>query len=344
MEKNRLAGIHMEVLPDIYRAGVNEERWPTTLDAICRSLGLKDIAIFSAEPDTTRLSKVVNSTKLPRHLHALYLEQFVDLDQQILRLLSGDERTLTGTDLMSDDEVQQCPVHNDYLIPHGIDHQLVYFARTPLGGKHTLSFILQDADQEVAARDKILSLVPHLRTSLEIGEQAHQVEHTLDALEYAVFDLAPDDRVTVANAKAEALLQRDVLRLDAYQRLRGRGALWEREISAAVANTRERSRYRKLMQTADGYYAIAGSLSSRAHILITIRDYTTAAQNLRTTYHLTPTESRLALHLYFGGSIDSFAAENGTSKNTVRSQIRMLFEKTGTSRQKDLVVVIGSGL
>ena len=57
-------------------------------------------------------------------------------------------------------------------------------------------------------------------------------------------------------------------------------------------------------------------------------------------FDLTPAEARLALRLVEGASLAEAAALSGVSINTVRSQLRRLFEKTGTCRQADLVRVL----
>jgi DNA-binding CsgD family transcriptional regulator len=54
-------------------------------------------------------------------------------------------------------------------------------------------------------------------------------------------------------------------------------------------------------------------------------------------HHLTPTESRLAIHIIDGGDISSYASEAGVSPGTARSQLKSVFAKTGVNRQSALV-------
>lgn len=54
-------------------------------------------------------------------------------------------------------------------------------------------------------------------------------------------------------------------------------------------------------------------------------------------FNLTPAEARLAAALASGAWLQNYAQTSGVSINTVKTQLRMLFQKTGTSRQVDLV-------
>lgn len=60
------------------------------------------------------------------------------------------------------------------------------------------------------------------------------------------------------------------------------------------------------------------------------------------TFDLTPAEARVAVQMVNGLTVDGIAQKSGVSVNTVKSQIKSLFQKTGTSRQAELVSVIHS--
>lgn len=58
---------------------------------------------------------------------------------------------------------------------------------------------------------------------------------------------------------------------------------------------------------------------------------------LRHAFGLTPSESRVAVMLARGDALRDVASRRGVSLETVRSQLRAVFEKTGTRRQADLI-------
>jgi DNA-binding CsgD family transcriptional regulator len=65
-------------------------------------------------------------------------------------------------------------------------------------------------------------------------------------------------------------------------------------------------------------------------------------ETMRSVYGLTPAEAKLALLLLEGKSISEAAHENEVTKDTVRSQVKSIFLKTGTRRQGELIGLLSS--
>jgi DNA-binding CsgD family transcriptional regulator/PAS domain-containing protein len=61
---------------------------------------------------------------------------------------------------------------------------------------------------------------------------------------------------------------------------------------------------------------------------------------LRELFSLTPAEARITARLALGRSVDEIAHEAGTSIETVRSQVRSILSKTGTTRQGELISLV----
>lgn len=59
-------------------------------------------------------------------------------------------------------------------------------------------------------------------------------------------------------------------------------------------------------------------------------------------FGLTPAEARVAVAMAEGRTIEAVAAHHSVSVNTVRTQLRSVFEKTGTSRQVELVGLLAN--
>jgi DNA-binding CsgD family transcriptional regulator len=64
------------------------------------------------------------------------------------------------------------------------------------------------------------------------------------------------------------------------------------------------------------------------------------ADLVRKLFKLSPAEAQLAVSLCAGRTLEEIAAERGRALSTVRSQVRSLFDKTGTNRQTDLVSLL----
>ena len=65
---------------------------------------------------------------------------------------------------------------------------------------------------------------------------------------------------------------------------------------------------------------------------------------LRCRFGLTPAEARLALQLVAGEALRSAAVKLGISYETARTELKNIFNKTGTCRQAELVVVLVAAL
>ena len=63
----------------------------------------------------------------------------------------------------------------------------------------------------------------------------------------------------------------------------------------------------------------------------------TQAEHWARAFGLTPAEARLAIHLATGASLTEAADMLGVTHNTVRAQLRAIFDKTDTHRQTELI-------
>ena len=68
-----------------------------------------------------------------------------------------------------------------------------------------------------------------------------------------------------------------------------------------------------------------------------------SSELLKSLYNLTSAESRLVGYLCSGLTLDEIASLLGLSKNTLRTQLRASFHKTGVYRQAELVDLVNSG-
>ena len=82
----------------------------------------------------------------------------------------------------------------------------------------------------------------------------------------------------------------------------------------------------------------------KAAVAIFIRapedDVISLREILADCYALTKAELRLATQLYEGLSLADAAARNSVSLETVRAQLKAVFDKTNTRRQSELVALL----
>ena len=61
---------------------------------------------------------------------------------------------------------------------------------------------------------------------------------------------------------------------------------------------------------------------------------------VQSLFDLTPAEARVARNLASGKTVDDIASDSRISPNTIRTQIRGVLEKTGCTRQVDVVALL----
>jgi DNA-binding CsgD family transcriptional regulator len=61
---------------------------------------------------------------------------------------------------------------------------------------------------------------------------------------------------------------------------------------------------------------------------------------IRSMFGLTPREARIAQGIAKGATLDEIAAEGSVTRNTVRTQLRAVLEKTGCSRQAEVAMLL----
>lgn len=90
---------------------------------------------------------------------------------------------------------------------------------------------------------------------------------------------------------------------------------------------------------------IDGSNENMAIVLLNTNHCQTSlnAELLKGLYNLSSAESRLVLHLCKGLTLDEISEQLFVTKNTLKSQLRACFIKTGVSRQSELVNLINTG-
>ncbi|HUF75910.1 MAG TPA: LuxR C-terminal-related transcriptional regulator, partial [Longimicrobiales bacterium] len=104
-----------------------------------------------------------------------------------------------------------------------------------------------------------------------------------------------------------------------------------------VDSLSERSAFRPLLANL-GHPAAAILISDAERI------HDRFAHAIGKLYELTPAEAAIATAIAQGARVSSIALERGVSEQTVRSQLKSVFEKTGTSSQGELAALLAASL
>ena len=223
-------------------------------------------------------------------------------------------------------------------------------------------------------------LAPHLRRSFEIAHKLAQSQTTtaepaslLARMKAPTLVVDRCRRLRFANEAAEALLRSSIgLRLDGAGRLILEDAAADIELEGSIqacvrpelagrsphaigfgSGEAERSRWITAIPLATDDAPSKTDMAAflcppgRLAMLIVSQAREASpdfAQTLRAAFRLTPSETKLALALMQGSSLQEHARDNGISVMTVRNQLQSIFGKTSTHRQAELIALLFSVL
>jgi DNA-binding CsgD family transcriptional regulator len=203
---------------------------------------------------------------------------------------------------------------------------------------------------------RVIDLLLHCRALRELADHAVDSAHTSHV---AAIVLSPRGRVLDCDQRGESLLQiGDVLRLadgqlrwgEAAMQARFAAALGETAATGRTTNVLLQSpkqpqrRFSLTLKRMQRRPSLEGGGDSAADVLCLVapldqRRVATARQ-LMDLFSLSAAEARLARALANGDSVEEYARDHDLRLPTVRSQLRAVFEKTGTQRQATLVRLI----
>jgi DNA-binding CsgD family transcriptional regulator len=361
--------MHLEqfsrTLEALYAAALEPRLWPEALEQVADSLGAS--SGWLAELDLAEGTGAGLVYRIDPEWQGRYFREFAEADP--LSRTGPDGR---GTDLaiFSDDEwtdreaLVRTRFFNEFMRP--IDVSSVLMIRLAAGQGRLVTLNVNRPARmggfEAETRRAAAHLQPHLARAVELGRRLAREGEATDArarwgaLRDPVLLVDGEARLLYANAAAETLLAGGAGLILSGGRL-------------ALAGSEADARLRALLHHASrsegpcigGAMALAGGrrlrvtpvlrdraplFEPRAAALVLVERADTAGEPARDAcliYQLTPAETRVALGIVAGRSPRQIAAAAGVSLNTVRNQLQRVYEKTGVSRQAELVRLLGHG-
>jgi DNA-binding CsgD family transcriptional regulator len=202
----------------------------------------------------------------------------------------------------------------------------------------------------------VVGLESRLADDLACGEIWAAIADALNRLEHGVFLVDSFARIYFTSAAANQLLVSGRLRSFEGQLGAENAAdtVKLRRLTAAVASTEGRcepSDVDGLCRVGDPPLLLdaAASKQTVAHratrlVILIATDPASielpSPHRLRQVFGLTPAESRFASQIVTGEGLKEVATRIGVSESTARTHLHRIFEKTGTSRQAELVRLV----
>lgn len=281
-------------------------------------------------------------------------------------------------ELFDDEYIARDPFYSDFLIPHGVRYlSATHFVTTPelrvvfSASRAVGSLPLDEGDRETLQR-----LGAHLESALSLRTKATAAMQmafigypVLRKLNYPLQVLSNDRTVVFSNDAAQSLISEGaILVSDGRLALRDRienaaftlgmkqAQLAKRPMSASSDSQRMTSLVRcgrslrnKAALIHLSHIELSGSMDSLSLASAIVVTYFTGKESASLdpfvvgyAYGLTPAESRVAVGVAQGQTVESLANKNGTSVATVRTQLKHACAKIGVNRQVELTRLLGS--
>jgi DNA-binding CsgD family transcriptional regulator len=358
------------IIADTYDAALQPALWEDVLARIASLVKGHVSGILVKDPIRTCVEAHCHAGGDP-HYMKLYAETYSQLGPVATSRFSDADQVVSIPELVDYQEFCRGRFYQEWARPQGwVDVGVAVLERSSAGyaylsvSRHRTHGMVDD---EMRARLRLI--VPHVRRAVLIGRtigfrqaEAAAFAETLDALNAAVFLLDSGGRIVHSNTVGRELLDAsDVLRA-AGDRLVAANAQADQVLTAAVTAAARSdlavgaSGIALPLVARSGAHHIAHLLPLRsglraqteracgASVALFVRrvgmQCRPPSDLVGQTYKLTPAELRVLFAIVEIGGVPDVAARLGIAETTVKTHLGRVFEKTGTSRQADLVKIV----
>jgi DNA-binding CsgD family transcriptional regulator len=355
-----VSSMEQELIDRIYECAFVPELWPGVLDELAKIVDARRSFLFAANKEVLNWTA---SASLRAGMEVFVSGHFYTRSQLGRRAIAARHAGfLREHDVFTDEELGTDPIYRDLLWPVGLGWGAATVIPAPTGDVLFLSVMRRRSlgPVEAAIVERLDTLRPHLARSALISarlqvELARAAAATMELIGFPALVFDERGKVLAANHLIEALT--DHIRWQAQDRLSlkdsSADALFRQAIETLPITTAAPTRS----------FAVRGA-DTRAAMVAHVIPIRRASRDIfvrcagvlmltpvtlpngppvelvTSLFDLTPAEARVARSLTAGKTIDDIAAGGGVSRNTVRTQLRGVLEKTGCVRQAEVVALL----
>lgn len=365
-----MGSISDQLLDTLYGAPLMPELWPEALAQTAAHLSLHGCAILHTDL-TGQGHNAYFSTGLNPEISRLYAAGYGELDvyrPRFMKLATSPDRILMGDELCDFQSIKRSVFGQDILRKGDIRLWCaVATVHTKAAVENISLYHPWNSDPPPSSElARVRQVLPHLNNALRLRARISHLEGVARDLHGALHQSASaiilfdhSGRCAFVNAQAETLLRRrDGLlyqdRTLAADNSEEASALQAAIRRAVAANRREQrigSVVRVTRRNGSPLHIrvspLPGNnlLPSAKYLAIAVvgaRDVETRfpAEAVRSIYRLTPSESKIAALMMAGHSLQEASEILHITKETARTQIKAVFQKTGTRRQGELISLL----
>jgi len=272
----------------------------------------------------------------------------------------------TSESLCPPDELSATEFYNDFLVPYGCAHAMFALIENKQPRIANIAVLrpVRAAAFEDADLDLLRFLLPHIRRAFRLHFQmanlhkrSQNMQSAVDLLPNGMILLDDNGKILFMNRAAAQLVSKNdgllATRAGLTAEQHGESSSLSHMIKQAVATSNgkgvaaggtlliSRRTRRPLQVLISPIRPSMVQLSQGIGVVVFINDpcrtQRPADTLLRTLYGLTRAECRVALLLSDGRAPREIADTIGVTENTIRSQIKSIYNKTGVKRQSELI-------
>jgi DNA-binding CsgD family transcriptional regulator len=356
----------------LYDAASDPSLWDLFLQKLAQSTGATSAGLVMLDVGQGAYT-ISGSWEVDPEAARLYQERYSAVDVWAQRGLSKPAGYVCNSEaLCSHAEMATTEVYNDFMVPFGVEHGLFGVAENSGSRWASISLYRDRSCPEFHTTELeiVRFLAPHMQRAFKLHLQFSELKGRSVGLEMA-FDMLPTG-VIFLGAKGEVVLMnrsaltsvserdgllatRDGLRAERLTE----SSLLEKTIRQATSTLQgkglsaggtvmisRRSRPPLQVQISpirNSLIHTSQAITAVAFVNDPLRAHRSTPELLRVLFGLTPAECRVALLLGDGHAPRKIASIVGVTDNTVRSQIKSIFSKTGVRRQGELIRLLLNG-
>jgi DNA-binding CsgD family transcriptional regulator len=352
----------LDLVDRIYECSFVPELWPAVLDELAELADARGGQLFAVRD---KVMSWTTSSSLTEAFQAYVSEgYFARCGRKVCLFTQKQPTFLAEHDYWTPEQLDTNEVYRDFFRPRGLG----WSASTglPMPTQDNIVFTLErDYTRGPVERDKIgmlNELRPHLARAALIAARlglrsAQGASNTLAVMGLPALVLDEDGTVVESNDLMVGLQEHIQWRANSRIALTdARANELFRASLPALGKPAESSVHSFVLRDKDGLAAMvahilpirrsAHDIFVRSYALLVVTPLTARkappVELLRSLFDLTVAEARVARGLAGGESLDDIAASGDVSRNTVRSQLQQVLEKTGCTRQAEVTALLSN--
>jgi DNA-binding CsgD family transcriptional regulator len=354
--------VKTDLIDRIYESAFVPELWPGVLDEMAELTDSKGGLLFSARDRVLKWTASDNLNDIFRS----YVEDgwFKKCPRRICLYGRSLPSFFVEQDFWTPDQLDSDPIYRDFFRPHGLGWSAGTGLQLPTGDQIVFSIEREHSRGPIEKeRVELLNeLRSHLarsafvaaRLGLQRAKGANEaltamglpalllgLDGTVIEANPLIADLADhvqsraQNRIALTDSRANELLSGALAALDTHPEFAVRSFPLRDAGDKAAMVAHVIPIRRSALEIFAGSYAL---------LVLTPVAAPTAPpiELMRSLFDLTPSEARVARGLAAGETLEEIAASGGVAMSTVRSQLRQVLEKTGCTRQAEVVSLLAN--